>query len=313
MQQLNASTAYQFAGWSSRTRLPAAGAPPLSGRQVVHSSKIATVEDSSVAGLDPLPSGLEPAYQVVIPYFGLFAYRVGRKRWLMDANKTLFISPGWEFRDEQPIPGLGHACILINPATALLDEMCGTGGPKKAIPFVRASLPSTMRLRFLAQLFRLSPDIDLGLAKDEWTIRLLQEAMAAPAAGAPRASSVIDRAKQVLHARSCERLTLDEIAAAVGVSPGYLTQEFSRTEGVPLYKYQIRLRLSRALTDLPHYEDITHLALDLGFSSHSHFGTVFRNAFGVTPSEYRAAFSRKTQADFRMLLEKGRLGMSLAA
>jgi AraC-like DNA-binding protein len=36
---------------------------------------------------------------------------------------------------------------------------------------------------------------------------------------------------------------------------------------------------------------LTEIALDLGFSSSAHFSTLFREAFGVTPSEYR----RRTQ------------------
>jgi AraC-like DNA-binding protein len=43
-------------------------------------------------------------------------------------------------------------------------------------------------------------------------------------------------------------------------------------------------------------EDITGLALDLGFSSHSHFTDVFRREFGSTPSEIR---KRSLGADLR--------------
>jgi AraC-like DNA-binding protein len=48
-----------------------------------------------------------------------------------------------------------------------------------------------------------------------------------------------------------------------------------------------QLRLARALVELPYSTDITSLALDLGFSSHSHFTLAFRSAFGCTPSEFR--------------------------
>jgi AraC-like DNA-binding protein len=33
--------------------------------------------------------------------------------------------------------------------------------------------------------------------------------------------------------------------------------------------------------------DLTRLALDLGYSSHSHFTDAFRRSFGVTPSTAR--------------------------
>jgi AraC-like DNA-binding protein len=38
--------------------------------------------------------------------------------------------------------------------------------------------------------------------------------------------------------------------------------------------------------------DLTTLALNLGFSSHSHFSAVFRRAFGLTPSQFREATRR---------------------
>ena len=75
----------------------------------------------------------------------------------------------------------------------------------------------------------------------------------------------------------------------VGVSAVYLTQSFREVEGVPLYRYQLRLRLARALDLLRDYEDLTALGLHLGFSSHSHFTAAFQQAYGRTPSEFRQA------------------------
>jgi AraC-like DNA-binding protein len=70
-------------------------------------------------------------------------------------------------------------------------------------------------------------------------------------------------------------------------SPVYLTQVFQQVEGLPLYRYHLRLRLARALDLLPQYDDLTALSLDLGFSSHSHFSAAFRLVYGRSPSEFR--------------------------
>jgi AraC-like DNA-binding protein len=83
------------------------------------------------------------------------------------------------------------------------------------------------------------------------------------------------------------RWTLAEIAAEVRGSPVYLTQVFQQVEGVPLYRYQLNLRLARALDLLAHNDDLTDLSLELGFSSHSHFSAAFREAYGRSPSEFR--------------------------
>ncbi len=99
----------------------------------------------------------------------------------------------------------------------------------------------------------------------------------------------MDRAKLVLSTDLARRWTLAEIAAEVGVSPVYLTQAFQQVEAVPLYRYQLRLRLARALDLLGEYDDLTTLSMDLGFSSHSHFSAAFRKAYGRTPAEFQSS------------------------
>ena len=106
-------------------------------------------------------------------------------------------------------------------------------------------------------------------------------------APAPGRQRLVDRAKLVLSSEPARRWTLAEIAAEVGVSPVYLTQVFQQVEAMPLYRYQLRLRLARALDLLGEYDDLTALSLELGFSSHSHFSSAFRQAYGRTPAEFR--------------------------
>jgi AraC-like DNA-binding protein len=43
----------------------------------------------------------------------------------------------------------------------------------------------------------------------------------------------------------------------------------------------------RALDLLAQYDNLTTLALTLGFSSHSHFSAAFRKAYGRTPAEFQ--------------------------
>ena len=98
---------------------------------------------------------------------------------------------------------------------------------------------------------------------------------------------LVDRVKLVLASDLARRWSLAEIAAEVRNSPVYLTQVFQQVEGLPLYRYQLRLRLARALDLLAQYDDLTTLGLDLGFSSHSHFSAAFHEAYGRSPSEFR--------------------------
>ena len=103
----------------------------------------------------------------------------------------------------------------------------------------------------------------------------------------------MDRVKLVLAGDLARRWTLAEIAAEVRGSPVYLTQVFQQVEGLPLYRYQLRLRLARALDLIAQYDDLTALSLDLGFSSHSHFSAAFRQMYGRSPSDFRQSALRR--------------------
>ena len=122
-------------------------------------------------------------------------------------------------------------------------------------------------------------------------LTLVRRALGERTSHVPRGTSgrrkLVDRAKLVLSSDLGRRWTLGSIAAEVGVSPVYLTQVFQQVEGLPLYRYQLRLRLARALHLLHQYGDISRLSLDLGFSSHSHFTSAFRQLYGRTPAEFR--------------------------
>lgn len=88
-----------------------------------------------------------------------------------------------------------------------------------------------------------------------------------------------------------ERLTLKSIAREVGLSPYHICRLFRRVTGMRLQQYRLRLRLREALTDVVgSRRSLTDIALDAGFSSHSHFTDTFHHEFNATPSSLRVAF-----------------------
>ncbi|APV49103.1 hypothetical protein BWI17_05065 [Betaproteobacteria bacterium GR16-43] len=72
------------------------------------------------------------------------------------------------------------------------------------------------------------------------------------------------------------------------MSPYHLAHVFRREVGTSVYAYVLRLRLAQALTAVIDSDaDITTIALDAGFASHSHFTRHFRTFFGTPPAELR--------------------------
>ena len=103
-----------------------------------------------------------------------------------------------------------------------------------------------------------------------------------------RVEGSVETVKAVIAHDPSANVTLRSLATAAGCSPFHLCRLFQRSTGgtITSYRHSLRLRLS---LDRLHDRraDLTGLALDLGYSSHSHFTMLFRRHFGVTPSEFR--------------------------
>ena len=97
----------------------------------------------------------------------------------------------------------------------------------------------------------------------------------------------MEAALRALSSRAFERLTLKDLGTKLGVSPYHLCRSFREVTGVRLHRYRHRLRLAASLNAIEAGGDLSRIALDLGYSSHSHFTAAFRAAFGVPPSSAR--------------------------
>jgi AraC-like DNA-binding protein len=263
-----------------------------------------TVRDVSCRGSARHPGVEEHAHetQLVFPYRGAYVRHLAGDEAVAEANQVLFFNAGEGYRVSHPVTG-GDASLTV----VVADETLAAVAPAAvlrggSVPrFVRQRLRVDARAQVLTALLRHS--LREGLAEpleaESLALTLVQRALGprtTHAAGATAARQrLVDRAKLVLAGDLGRRWTLGEIAAELRASPVYLTQVFQQVEGLPLYRYQLRLRLARALDLLAEYDDLTGLGLDLGFSSHSHFSAAFRAAYGRTPSAFRQAALRRSQ------------------
>lgn len=234
------------------------------------------------------------ALHMVFPYRGVYVRHLGSDDAVAEANQVLFFNPGEGYRVSHPISG-GDSSLSVDVSEPILRELAPPelirDGPRLAFREQRRRLDA--RAQVLVALLRhsLREKIADTLEGESLAFTLVRRALGPRTTHAPGASgarrALVDRTKLVLASDLSRRWTLADIAAEVGQSPVYLTQAFQQVEGLPLYRYQMRLRLARALDLLGEYDDLTALGLDLGFSSHSHFTTAFRQAYGRSPSEFR--------------------------
>jgi AraC-like DNA-binding protein len=237
--------------------------------------------------------------QFVFPYRGLYLRHVGRKESVAEPSQVVVFNADEPYRVSHPVEG-GDACLSIEPSAATLLELA----PSEMLRTSEQAALNRSHMRIAAQTqslaailrHRMNRGVAGVLEAETLTLALIRHALgnADPDRSkvTTRTRTLVDQTKQVIVADLGRRVTLGEIAAQVGVSPVYLTQIFQRVEGIPLYRYQLRLRLARALQLLNHYDDVTELALELGFSSHSHFTAAFKQAYGQTPSTFRRSVRR---------------------
>lgn len=233
---------------------------------------------------------------MVFPYRGIYVRHLGGDDAVAEANQVLFFNAHEGYRVSHPVPG-GDASLDLVVSEPILDELSPrsllreTGG----VAFRQHRLRIDPRAQALAALLRhsLRTNIAESLEAESLALTLARRALGPRTAHTPIASAgrqrLVNRTKMVLASDLTRRWTLAEIAAEVGHSPVYLTQVFQQVEGVPLYRYQMQLRLARSLDLLSQYDDLTSLSLDLGFYSHSHFSTAFKQAYGRSPSAFRLA------------------------
>lgn len=238
--------------------------------------------------------------RLVFPYRGVYVRHIGQDQAVADANQVVFANANDGYRVSHPVAG-GDASLTLTMSEPLLQELAPRDLLRSAPPlgFRLHRLRIDPRAQVLVALLRhsLHKNIAEPLEAESLALTLVHRSLgprtAHSASSTVGRQRLVDRVKLVLLDDLSRRWTLAEIGAEVRCSPVYLTQVFQQVEGVPLYRYQLRLRLARALDLLAQYEDLTSLGLELGFSSHSHFTSAFREAYGRTPSEFRQSALRR--------------------
>jgi AraC family transcriptional regulator len=278
-------------------------ARPIESRRRLLDLTVGLVEDlrRSPMPAEKGPEGFCSDFQVCLPYRGLFVWHVEKEEVIGDPNQIVFVRGGEAYRMSSLSEG-GYAELVVTPDIEILAELAQLNSRRlfEHALFRRRRVRAAPQLQAArARLLHYSTGGSAWecLEAEEILVAMLRSALQQDVGHLKTTTGasarLIRRTKEVLSDRVAERWRLLDIARVVGASPAYLTDLFTKFEGVSLHQYLTQLRLSRALMELPHVNDLTELALELGFSSHSHFTFAFRRAFGCTPSAFRERTRRE--------------------
>jgi AraC-like DNA-binding protein len=98
------------------------------------------------------------------------------------------------------------------------------------------------------------------------------------------------RAKDLVDARYAEAITVDDLAAAAGLSRAHFSRMFTRTFGESPRTYLQTRRLERAAS-LLRYTDrsVADICIMVGLVSVGSFTSSFARVYGLPPAAYRAS------------------------
>jgi AraC family transcriptional regulator len=276
----------------------------------LYESPLLSVSDYQCHAHKSGPAGEERSENnsIVVMRHGTFAKHFAKRRVIANVNQAIFFSKNSVYRISHLTDhGDRGTYFLITPQILndIVREFDPTidENPDQPFPFVTGPCDTQLfwqHLEIVRRLERMKEEPLEHLWADttvlQWVADVLKLALENhnQPIKSQRTSTKIDNAEKVEAAKSflacrvSENVTLQEIAREVGVSPFHFARIFQQQTGLPLHRYLTLFRLRVSLERLSdHKNDLTSLAFDLGFSSHSHFTDVFRREFGKTPSEVR--------------------------
>lgn len=182
------------------------------------------------------------------------------------------------------------------------DEPCADAAQPFRFQWAASSARLYLRQRTLLERARRRA-VD-GLELEEEVVDIVDEVIASASRVAQHSKSrcrprsdrrqrdIVESARALLFDSVAENRSVNEIATAIGCSPYHLCRTFKRLTGGTLSTYRADLRIRLALEQLAdgrYARSLSAVALDLGFSSHSHFVRAMRRHASVTPGVARHA------------------------
>ncbi len=183
---------------------------------------------------------------------------------------------GFGMLSEDPITNIKYHFVV---ASCMITRFCAEGG----MPMEEAYSLSDFYIRRMDRLKTHDSIVELHdrMAID-FTVRMKD--LKKHVVGSKQVSDAVD----YIYAHIYERITVDDMAKAICISPAYLSRIFKQAMGVSVSEY-IRDSKIDVAKNLLCFSDhsLVDIANMLAFSSQSHFIQQFRSRVGVTPKAYR--------------------------
>jgi AraC-like DNA-binding protein len=209
-------------------------------------------------------------------------------------GRIVFIGPHLAHAcNPDPDSNMAYTMFYIDPAwlLAVARELFGPDARPPRFPDPVVDDPRLVeRLRGLQQAIADEAD---RLERESLLIQGLAEAITRHGEPGPAQEvrsggrDAVKAVRAYLTDHLTEKVSLDELAEAAGLSRYHLLRVFQAATGLPPHAYQNQLRVDLGKRLLAQGMPVSQAALETGFTDQSHFTRVFRQYTGATPGQYR--------------------------
>jgi AraC family transcriptional regulator, transcriptional activator of pobA len=242
-------------------------------------------------------------YAVVAFYTGGRSRMEQNGEWQLRPGDVLLVPAGMPHRtierSAQEYWGLSFCvpCFAAAGAAALLEPFERVRDGASAVVHVPAA-----RRAYLEELFRELAEVATATGGPSQALDAVQRSLltlilaevdrAASSADVRRATGggVVVEALRYIERHCLERITLRDVAAAVGRSSTYVATALSRATGRSAGEWIAGGRMAEARRLLLHSTEMVDVIAErVGYADATHFIRMFRRAHGMTPTAWRAA------------------------
>jgi AraC family transcriptional regulator len=243
---------------------------------------------------------------IVLPFAGLFSKHEAPGRHVTGTpSHAIYFAPDAPYRISFP-GGIGDRSITLRFADALAPEQLvrdrpASQGLLSANAMMLRNLLWTRLDRGEADAFEAEA---LGLDLLNLSLKSVRpEKPPVRASAEVRRRRALERVKEAVASAPSAKWNVADLADVANLSPFHLCHVFRDMVGTSIYDYVLHERLAQALPAvLDGGDDLTSIALDAGFASHSHFTARFKRFFGCTPAALRRVASAAQVAELRKIV-----------
>ncbi|AUH52867.1 AraC family transcriptional regulator [Chromobacterium sp. ATCC 53434] len=205
----------------------------------------------------------------------------------------VLINPG-EVHTGETAHENGWAYRGFYPDAEMMRRLAADLGGGTALPYFRDTVVVDPGLADrLDRLHRLLRDSRDALRRESALTAVFGELLLKHMRLRPReqaaAPAAVETVRQMLADDPAANHSLQQLAAAVGLSPWQLCRQFKRETGLPPVAWRNQLRVARARRLLAAGMRPGPVALELGFADQPHLTRAFQQALGLTPAAYQKA------------------------